>query len=67
MHDMETYEQMRILGSHLFGLTLHDVFLPTQTIEQGRFDILHIIRDIPRFIANYKYNILSQKFLEVTS
>ena len=66
MHDMETYEQMRILGNHLFGLNLHDVFLPSQTIEQGKFDILTIIRNIPMFIENYKYNLLSQKFLEVT-
>jgi len=66
MYDMETYEQMRIMGNHIFGLKLHDTFLPSQTIEQGKFDILQIIRNIPQFITTYKYNLLSQKFLEVT-
>ncbi len=32
MHDMETYEQMKIMGNHIFGLKLHDTFLPSQTI-----------------------------------
>lgn len=65
--DMETYEQMRVMGNHLFGLKLHDVYLPNQTIAQGKFDIFSIIRNIPAFIENYHYNLLSQKFLEATS
>ncbi len=63
MYDMETYEQMRIMGNHLFDLKLHDVFLPSQTIEQGKFDILQIVRNIPNFVTQYKYNLLSQRFL----
>ena len=63
MHDMETYEQMKILASHIFGLRLHDTYLPSQTIEQNKFDILKIIKNIPEFITTYKYNLLTQKFL----
>ncbi len=63
---METYEQMRVLAAHLFGLRLLDVFLPSSTVEQGKFDILEVIRNIPSFISTFKYNLLSQKFLEVT-
>lgn len=66
MHDMETYEMMRVMGNHLFDLKLHDVFLPNHTIERDKFDILAVVRNIPAFIANYKYNILSQRFLEVS-
>ena len=51
------------MANYLFGLNLHDVYLPSQTINQGNFDILQIIRNIPEFISNYKYNLLSQKFL----
>ena len=58
---------MRIMGNYLFGLHLHDVYLPNQTITQGNFDILTIIRNIPLFISSYKYNLLSQKFLETTT
>lgn len=32
MHDMETYEMMRVMGNHLYDLRLHDVFLPNHTI-----------------------------------
>lgn len=67
MHDMETYEQMKILASHIFGLRLHDTYLPSQTIEQNKFDILKIIKNIPEFISTYKYNLLTQKFLEITN
>jgi len=66
MHDMETYEMMRIMGSSLFGLKLHDVFLPNHTIERDKFDILTVVRNIPAFINSYKYNILNQRFLELT-
>lgn len=67
IYDMETYEQMRIMANYLFGLTLHDVYLPNQTVSQGKFDIFNIIRNIPKFISSYNYNLLSQKFLEITS
>jgi hypothetical protein len=57
---------MRILGNSLFGLKLHDVFLPNHTIERDKFDILSVVRNIPAFINAYKYNILNQRFLELT-
>jgi WASH complex subunit 7 len=66
IYDMETYEQMRIMANYLFGLNLHDVYLPNQTVSQGKFDIFTIIRNIPKFISTYNYNLLSQKFLEIT-
>lgn len=55
------------MGNHLFDLKLHDVFLPNQTIEQNRFDILHIVRNISNFVDQYNYNLLSQRFLELTN
>ena len=56
-----------MMANYLFGLNLHDVYLPSQTITQGTFDIFNIIRNIPGFISSYKYNLLSQRFLEVTT
>ena len=67
IYDMETYEQMRVMANYLFGLKLHDVYLPNQTISQGNFNIFNILRNIPTFISAYKYNLLSQKFLEITA
>lgn len=66
MHDMETYEMMRVMGNHIFDLRLHDVFLPNYTVELDKFNILNVVRNIPAFVTNYKYNLLSQRFLEVT-
>lgn len=66
-YDMETYEQMRIMANYLYGLNLHDVFLPNHSISQGKFDIFSIIRNIPKFLSTYKYSLLSQKFLEITT
>jgi WASH complex subunit 7 len=57
---------MRVMGNHLFDLKLHDVFLPNHTIERDKFDVLAVVRNIPAFVSSYKYNILSQRFLEVT-
>ena len=67
IYDMETYEQMRVMANYLFGLNLHDVYLPNQSVAQGKFDIFSIIRNIPAFIEGYNYNLLSQKFLEATT
>ncbi len=58
---------MRIMGNHLFDLKLHDVFLPNHTIERDKFDILNVVRNIPSFVANFKYNILNQRFLEMAA
>ena len=57
---------MRILGNHLFDLKLHDVFLPNHTIERDKFDILNVVRNIPTFVNSFKYNILNQRFLQIT-
>lgn len=64
---METYEQIRNMGNYLFGLELQDAFLPSQTIEQGKFDIMKVLRNIPEFVDKYKYNIFTQTFLEITT
>lgn len=55
------------MGNYLFGLELQDAFLPSQTIEQGKFDIMKVLKNIPDFVEKYKYNIFTQTFLEVTT
>lgn len=56
MHDMETYEQMRTLANYNFDLNLMHVYIPSQTIDQGKVDILNIIKNIPNFVQKYAYN-----------
>jgi WASH complex subunit 7 len=65
LNDWKTYQQMRGLARTKFSLDLHDVYLPSQTLEQG-IDILFIIRNINTFVTQYNYNLQSQIFIEVT-
>lgn len=65
LNDWKTYQQMRVLAKTKFNLNLHDVHLPSQTLEQG-VDILFILRNMVTFVQQYNYNLHSQIFIEVT-
>lgn len=65
LYDYETYEELRQLASELFGLSLLNVYIPSQTLEQGALDILSIIRNIQTFVVKFNYNIYNQTFIEV--
>ena len=39
LDNWQTYQQMRVLTKHKYGLNLHDVYIPNQNLEQGK-DIL---------------------------
>lgn len=65
LNDWKTYQQMRVLAKTKFDLNLHDIYLPSQTLEQG-IDILFILRNMVNFVQQYNYNLHSQSFIEVT-
>ena len=65
LNDWKTYQQMRSLAKTKYDLNLHDVHLPSQTLEQG-MDTLFILRNINSFVQNYYYNLHSQIFIEIT-
>jgi WASH complex subunit 7 len=65
LNDWKTYQQMRNLAKTKFNLNLHDIYLPSQTIEQG-LDILYILRNMVNFVQSYNFNLHSQCFVEVT-
>ena len=62
--DWETYQQMRTLAKHKYGLNLHDVFLPYGNYKQG-IDIFEIIRNFSEFTENYVHNMHNQIFIEI--
>jgi WASH complex subunit 7 len=64
LNNWQTYQQMRVLAKHKYGLNLHEVYLPNQNLEQGK-DILEIIRNLPKFTKNYIHNMHSQIFIEI--
>lgn len=66
LNDYKTYQQMRTLAKTKFNLNLHEVNLPSQTLEQG-LDSLYILRNINSFVQNYYYNLHSQIFIEITN
>jgi len=65
INDWKTYQHMRILAKTKYDLNLHDIYLPSQTLEQG-LDILLICRNLAKFVDQYNYNLHSQIFIEVT-
>lgn len=65
LYDYETYEYIRQLASEQFGIELLNVYIPSQTLEQGALDILSIIRNIQGFVTKYTYNLYNQTFIEV--
>ena len=64
LNNWQTYQQMRVLAKHKYGLNLHEVYLPNQNLEQGK-DILDIIRNLPKFTKSYTHNMHSQIFIEM--
>jgi len=65
INDWKTYQHMRILAKTKYNLNLHDIYLPSQTLEQG-LDILLISRNLGKFVDQYNYNLHSQIFIEIT-
>lgn len=66
LHDWKVYGQMRNLAAQKYRLEMQDVFLPSQTLEQG-LDVLEIMRNIHVFVAKYLYNLNNQIFVERSS
>ena len=66
LYDWKTYAEMRNLAQEKFGLTLQEVHLPGQTLEQG-VDVLEIMRNIHIFTEAYNYNLNNQIFVQRTS
>ena len=64
LNDWQTYQQMRVLAKHKYGLNLHEVFLPSQNLEKGK-DILDIIRNLKTFTKKYTHNLHNQIFIEI--
>ena len=66
LNDWKTYQQMRVLAKSKYDLNLHEIFLPSQTLDQGK-DILQIIRQLTTFCKSYTHNLHSQIFIEITN
>ena len=48
LNNWQTYQQMRVLAKTKYNLDLHEIFLPSQNLDQGK-DILAIIRNFNYF------------------
>jgi len=63
LYDWKTYGEMRNLAEYKYGLSLTEVHLPGQTLDQG-LDVMEIMRNIHIFVAKYNYNLNNQIFIE---
>jgi WASH complex subunit 7 len=59
LHNWKTYGEMRKLAQEKYGISLAEITLPGQTLEQG-LDVLEVMRNIHLFVAKYHYNLHSQ-------
>ena len=66
INDWKTYQQMRNLAKSKYNLNLHEIFLPSQSLEQGK-DILDIIRNFVPFVKKYNHNMHNQNFIEISN
>ena len=66
LNNAQTYQKMRVLAKHKYGLNLHEVILPNQNLEQGK-DILDVIRNLNKFAKSYTHNMHSQIFIELNN
>ena len=66
LNDWQTYQQMRVLAKSKYNLDLHEIFLPSQNLQQGK-DILAIIRNFNHFVKNYNHNMHNQIFIEISN
>ena len=66
LYDWKTYAEMRNLAQEKYRITMNEVHLPGQTLEQG-VDVLEIMRNIHIFVASYYYNLNTQTFIERNS
>ena len=57
--DWQTYEDMKCLAFHLYGLELQDNLLPPQKVEQG-LDLIFIVKKLQDFVANYHFSLHTQ-------
>lgn len=62
--NFDIFEVMRTLAKVKFDLELGHSYIPSKTIDQGKTDVLAIIRSFKQFILNFKYNMFNQTFIE---
>ena len=65
LNDWQTYQQMRVLAKHKYGLNLHEIYLPSQNLAKGK-DILDIIRNLRSFTQKFTHNLHNQIFIEIS-
>lgn len=62
--NFDTYEVMRTVAKLKYDLELGHSYIPSKTVEQGKTDVLAILRSLVFFIQNFKYNMFNQTFIE---
>ncbi|MCQ2817532.1 MAG: hypothetical protein MJ252_09740 [archaeon] len=63
LKDWTTYQQLRAFAKSKYGLNLHQIYLPNQSLDEGK-DIITIIRKLPAFTEAYSHNLLSEVFVQ---
>lgn len=63
--NFQIYEVQRTLAKLKFGLDIGHSYIPAKTLEQGKTDILAILRKFIPFTNMFRYNMFNQSFIEI--
>ena len=63
--NFKMYEVMRSLAKLKYGLEVGHSYMPAKSLEQGKTDILGILRKFGLFTKTFRYNMFNQSFIEV--
>jgi WASH complex subunit 7 len=63
--NFHVYEVMRTLAKLKYNLDVGHSYIPAKSLEQGKTDILAILRKFIPFTNMFRYNMFNQSFIEV--
>jgi len=64
-HNYRIYEVMRTLAKLKYDLDIGHSYIPPKAIEQGKVDILTILKQFMSVTQRFRYNMFNQSFIEV--
>ena len=63
--NIKVFEVMRQIGRKKYGLNLNHSYIPIKSVEQGKIDIISLMKNFNIFVQRFKYNMFNQTFIEL--
>lgn len=63
--NIQIFEVMRQIGRSKYGLNLNHSYIPIKSVEQGKIDVIALMKSFNIFVQRFKYNMFNQTFIEL--